>query len=126
MSVCHHLCLTEDVGNLRTGNNVHQVGGGAARLRLAVVYRSVRMLSRYVLIERTAKSHVDELLATADSQHGDVMVVSHFDEGNVIHVAHGVNTSHLRDRLFAIVRGVNVLAANHYNTVQTLNDVTQD
>ena len=93
--------------------------------RQRAVVEGAGALGDDVLPQRAAVQHVDELEATADAEHRLARVLEGADQFHLVGVAHRVARPGGVQRLFAIGRGRDVVAALQHQAVQRLGVVVQ-
>ena len=84
---------------IRPGNPSHErLFGYGYRMRrlargqgLAVADRTVGILAGQVLVQRSAESHIDQLLAAANAQHGNIPTQSKVKQREIVCVANRVD-----------------------------------
>ena len=92
--------------------------------RIAVLL-SAWVLRLDILIERSAKRHIDQLQTTADAEDRFAHLLECLDHGQVVQIAHAVTKPRILERLLTIAAGPDIRTTMHHHTVEPFGVVAE-
>ena len=118
---------------IRPGNPSHErLFGYGYRMRrlargqgLAVADRTVGILAGQVLVQRSAESHIDQLLAAANAQHGNIPTQSKVKQREIVCVANRVDMPQRSGGLRIETGRIDVASSDQHQTVEPFKQTAQ-
>ena len=118
---------------IRPGNPSHErLFGYGYRMRrlargqgLAVADRTVGILAGQVLVQRSAESHIDQLLAAANAQHGNIPTQSKVKQREIVCVANRVDMPQRSGGLRIETGRIDVASSDQHQTVEPFKQTVQ-